>query len=192
MMRTWGRGAVALALFIPWAALASSVLQQSFEEMTASSALVVRGTVGESEAHWDPAHRRIFTYTEIRAEEDLKGHASPLLLIRSPGGEAEGMGQRVEGSPVFRSGESVVLFLERAPDEPGVLQVAALAAGKVSLARSKLGELRATRDLRGLMLYRPGAIERAPRLEVQDHEDLGSAEVFLARIRAAARKGALR
>ncbi|HEX4622402.1 MAG TPA: hypothetical protein VH208_12635, partial [Myxococcaceae bacterium] len=171
-MRIAGKGAIALAFLLPWGALGSAVLEQSFEQMTASSPLVVRGTVGASEAHWDPAHHRIFTYTEIRADEEIKGHASPVLLIRSPGGEAEGIGQRVEGSPVFRPGESVVLFLERAPDEPGVMQVAALAAGKVSLVRSKLGELRATRDLRGLMRYRPGSIDRSAQLEVQDREDL--------------------
>jgi hypothetical protein len=191
-MRTRRKAAATLALFLPGAALASSVLQQSFEEMTAVSALVIRATVGASEAHWDPAHRRIFTYTEVRSDEELKGHASPVFLIRSPGGVAEGVGQRVEGSPVFHPGESVLLFLERAPDEPGVMQVSALAAGKVSLARSKLGELRASRDLRGLMSYRPGSIERTPRLEVDGREDLGPAEVFLARIRAAACKGALR
>jgi hypothetical protein len=105
---------------------------------------------------------------------------------------AEGVGQRVEGSPVFHPGESVLLFLERAPDEPGVLQVSALAAGKVSLTRSRLGELRASRDLHGLMLYRSGSIDRTPRLEVDGREDLGPAESFIARIRAAVRKGALR
>jgi hypothetical protein len=191
-MRILGWGALALTILVPGASRATTILAQSWEEMTAKSDLIARGTAGASEAHWDPAHRRIFTYTEIRLDEEIKGHAGSMILVRSPGGVAEGLGQRVEGSPTFHSGEAVVLFLERAPDEPGVLQVAGLAAGKVTLAPSKLAGVRATRDLRGISQYRLGTGERTSRIEGSEIEDLGPAKAFIERIRAAARKAALR
>jgi hypothetical protein len=191
-MRIWGLRALALTVAVPATSWATTILAQSFEQMTASSALVARATAGASEAHWDPGRHRIYTYTEMRIDEELKGHGPTVLLVRSPGGVAEGLGQRVEGSPAFQPGESVVLFLERSPDEPGVLQAMGLAAGKVNLTRSKLGELRATRDLRGISQYHLGSVDRSPRLEVLASEDLGTAEAFLRRIRLAARKAATR
>jgi hypothetical protein len=180
----------ALAFLTALSAQATAVLALSFEEMTARSTAVVRGTAGASEAHWDPTHRHLFTYTEIRADEILKGRAPAVMLVRSPGGEAEGLGQRVEGSPRFSPGEAVVVFLEPVADEPTTFQVMALAAGKVTLALSNTGEPRATRDLSGITPYALGSIDRQPHLEVRTTEDLGRAEAFVARIRTAAKRAA--
>lgn len=188
----WNRRSALVALVASFAAHATVVLQLTFEEMASRSVAVVRGIVGAQESHWDAAHRRIFTYAEIRVDEPLKGRVAPVILVRSPGGEAEGVGQRVEGTPHFTAGESVLLFLEAAPDEPAVHQVMALSAGKISLAPSKTGELRATRDLTGITQYALGSIDRQPRLELRTVEDLGSAEAFVSRIRKAIRAGAAR
>jgi hypothetical protein len=162
-VRTGPTAGLLLALLAPLCAEATTVLAQSFEELTRHADAVVRGTVGPQEAHWDAAHRRIYTYVEVRVVDRLKGAPTDIVLVRSPGGVAEGVGQRVEGSPAFEAGEQVILFLERAPDEPGVMQVSALAAGKIHLATSKLGELRASRDLRGISQYRLGSLDRKPR-----------------------------
>jgi hypothetical protein len=186
------RACVTLAVVATAPAYATAVLALSFEQMTQRSAAVVRGTVGASESLWDAPHHRIFTYTEIRTDEALKGKVLPVVLVRSPGGVVGGTGQRVEGSPAFTSGESVVLFLEPVPGEPDALQVMALAAGKVTLGASRTGDVRATRDLSGISQYAMGAIDRQPRLEVQTREDLGNAQVFLSRIRVAARNGGAR
>lgn len=165
-------------------ASASVVLQQSIEELTADSGLIVRGTVGGVESRWDREHRRIRTYVEIRITEGLKGRASQVIWVRQPGGIVGDVGQRVEGAAVFEPGEDVVLFLQPRAEE-AVFVPSGMAAGKVLLAKSAAGELRATRRLTGLAFYdlRSSAARPADAAAGTGSEDLGTADAFLARIR---------
>lgn len=161
-------------------AQAASVRAQSFEELTQSATLVVRAVVRTQHVAWDASHRRLHTYSELQVTDSLKGGSPAALVIRTVGGELNGVGQRVEGAPTFASGEQVVLFLEPAPDEAGVYLVSALAAGKVRLERRGAHDF-AVRDLRGLGMF------RANRVTEGGPEELGRAEDFLLRIRAAVR-----
>lgn len=172
------------ALFAPLHARATVVEGQSFEEMSAGAKVIVRGTVGAQQARWDDGRRRIHTYTEVRVTEALKGQVPTIILVRQPGGEVDGIGARVSGAARFHEGEEVLLFLEAPPDEPDVFVVRALTAGKVTIAKGPVGELRAMRDLRGVAFYERGE----PKPVVRDRneiEDLGNADKFLARIRTA-------
>ncbi|HLL53745.1 MAG TPA: hypothetical protein VK447_09380 [Myxococcaceae bacterium] len=174
-------GALALLVLSP-AAEGAAVPHRSFEEMTAQAPLVVRATVTASQAR--KVGTRIYTFTDLRPTEALKGKAPATLVVRQPGGEVGSIGQRVAGAARFTVGEEVVLFLEPAKDDAAVQLVSGMAAGKVRLEQ-RGGQTRAVRSLEGLSLRQPsGAPVVRP---VGDREELGEASAFLERIRRAAR-----
>lgn len=94
-------------------ALASTALRMDVPALTASSTHVVRGRVLSSVAAWTGDHRRIVTRVELEVLETWKGTASDRLTVLQPGGELDGIGQRVTGLAQLSTGEEVVLFLER-------------------------------------------------------------------------------
>ena len=178
--------ALAVALVVSARAEATVVLQQSFEEMTADAHLVIRGVAVRSASRWDDDGRRINTWTEIRVSEVLKGNAGSSVQVRQAGGVMGGIGQSVAGAAEFREGEEVLLFLVHPGDDAKHYVVSSMAMGKVTLSTDAFGKLRAGRDGRGMGLYEP----RGGKVRLIDgREDLGPADAFLARIRAAARHG---
>jgi len=178
--------ALALVLLASPEVGATVVLRQTFEEMAADAHLVVRGVALRSVARWDDRGRRIHTWTELRVTEVLKGEAGGTVLVREAGGVVGAVGQSVAGAAEFREGEQVLLFLVHPGDDPVNYVVSSMAMGKVKLGDAGLGRSRAWRDGRGMGLYEP----RGGRVQLVDsREDLGPAEAFLARIRAAARQG---
>jgi hypothetical protein len=173
--------AALVGLMFTQGAQAAAVLQQSFEEMTARSDLVVRGVAGRSRAAWEAG--RIVTSTEVSVVELIKGEPHRLVEVRQPGGVVGDVGQRVEGAATFRLGEEAVLFLQRPRRGKGYV-VLGMSAGKVRLQKTSLGTV-AVRELEGIAFVAPG--EGAGGLRALPREDLGSAEQFLARVRKAAR-----
>jgi hypothetical protein len=180
-----GCGALA-ALALPLVAAATVVVGQSVEQMAKETPLIVRGIVGEQQARWDEDRRGISTWTQVAVKETLKGKAPEVLEVRQPGGEVGNIGAKVAGAARFKTGEEVLLFLEPPGDDPTRLVVRGMAAGKVLLAEDALGRKKATRDLRGLAFWVPGA-EPVVR-EVGAEEDLGDADAFLRRIRTAIKR----
>lgn len=176
---------VLLAAALPCAALATTVMALSVEEMAQRSPLVVRATVDQSQAAWDARERSIWTYTELSVHETLKGAPASGVIVKQPGGVVGGRGTAVAGAARFAPGEEVVLFLEPAVDEKGVFVVLALAAGKVSL-EDHLGVRSAVRHLEGLAFARPGGGAVRP---VGPVEVIGPAEAFLERVRRAVKGG---
>ena len=170
-----------LGLLAPLSALATVVLSLSMEEMTARAALVVHATVQVSQPGWDEPHAKIWTWTELSVKETLKGRELATVLVKQPGGVVGEVGMQVDGVATFTPGEEVVLFLEPAPDEPGSWVPVAMSSSKVTLE----GKL-ARRDLSGLAFARPG--QKGVTQPVDEREKLGTADAFLARIRAAAKK----
>lgn len=180
---------VALALFVGVASAHATVVRgASVEELATTSALIVRGTVVAQQARWDEGRRRIDTFTEVRTTEVLRGDAGASILVRQPGGVVGDIGAHVAGAAKFAIGDEVVLFLETPPDDATVFIVRGLALGSVKLQQNALGEIRATRDLRGISIWTPERTPEAPVREIDAVEDLGLAERFLTRIRSALRK----
>lgn len=168
-------------------ALASTVIAESIEEMAVAAPLVVHARVVAAQSGWDAAHRRLWTWTELQVSEPLKGLATTntaTVLVKQPGGEADGIGQAVAGAARFAIGEEVVAFLEPS-DEPNVFLVRGLSAGKVRLEQRGARQV-ALRALDGLAFARVGAVAK----EAPARDELGSAEAFLARVRRAVQAGA--
>lgn len=184
--RSMRRPCLALAVALAATALpvlGATVVRLTFEELTARAEVVVRGTVRTTKARLNRAQGRVWTFTQIDVSEGLKGSSHRSITVRQPGGEADGIGQTVAGAARFSEGEDVVVFLARAPDDPAVYQVLSLSAGKVRL-QTTLSSKRAKRDLDGLQ-FAEGPSPSGIRLV--SSEDLGDADAFVARIRAAAK-----
>lgn len=166
-------------------AQASTVIAESIEEMAVASPLVVHARVVAAQSGWDAAHRRLWTWTELEVREPIKGAGvGTTILVKQPGGEADGIGQAVAGAARFVVGEELVAFLEPS-DEPRIFQVRGLSAGKVRLER-RGSEQVAHRSLDGLAFVRRGAVA----LAAPARDELGTAEAFLARVRRAVQAGA--
>lgn len=168
-------------------ALASTVIAESIEEMAVAAPLIVHARVVAAQSGWDAAHRHLWTWTELQVvSEPLKGRgtSNATVLVKQPGGEADGIGQAVAGAARFAIGEEVVAFLEPS-DEPNVFLVRGLSAGKVRLEQ-RGARLVALRALDGLAFARRGALTK----EAPARDELGSAEAFLARVRRAVQAGA--
>jgi hypothetical protein len=172
-------------LLAPLSALATVVLSLSMEEMTARAPLVVHAVVNASEPAWDDAHGKIWTWTELVVKDTLKGRAVPTVLVKQPGGVVGDIGMQVDGVATFTPGEEVVLFLEPAPDEAGAWVPVAMSASKVTF-EARPGAKLAKRDLSGLAFAKHG--QKGVVTPVDDREVLGTADAFLARIRAAVKK----
>ncbi|MGZ6057969.1 MAG: hypothetical protein ACXWLP_00810 [Myxococcaceae bacterium] len=104
---------VALLLTGTVPALASTALQLGLSGLTAQASDVVHARVVSSTPAWTGDHRRIVTRLEVEVLETWKGSAAGRLTVVQPGGEVDGIGQRVTGVAQLAQGEELVLFLER-------------------------------------------------------------------------------
>ncbi len=94
-------------------ALASSAVQMDVRGLTHAASDVVHARVLSARCAWTEDHRRLVTFVEMEVLEGWKGAAPARLTVLQPGGERDGVGQRVAGVASLDAGEEVVLFLER-------------------------------------------------------------------------------
>ena len=151
------RNTILASLFlVVFPALATVVIHETLEEMSANSQLALRGTVLESEARYGPNGRSINTYTQLRVDEVLKGNfgGAPTVTVRQPGGTVGDLTMEVPGTAKFTKGEEVVVFLEPVRDEPGMYITRALGAAKFSLPADPNKPV--SQDLMGISFARSG------------------------------------
>jgi hypothetical protein len=162
-------------------ALATSMLHQDIASLTQSSDAVVRGKVKATQSRWSADHKRIITEVTIDVAEFFKGGGSSTLVVRQPGGEIDGIGQKVSGLASFSEGEEVVLFLERL--ETDKYRVNGMAQGKYRVERSS--------DKRAVFVV-PESTEEAQVIDTQTHAPVESDRqpmelaLLKAKVRAAA------
>jgi len=181
-----GRFIALAGLLFALPAIASVVVAMTFEELTRSSPLVLRARIGQVQARFDDAQRSIDTYVEVQVTDVIKGpsKAGATLMVRTEGGVVGNIAAKVAGAARFTPGEDCLLFLEPARDTANVWLVNAMSAGKVTFTRNAGGELRAIRDTRGLSFYEKTGKTPALR-NLEQPEDLGTPDEFIARIRRA-------
>ena len=131
----------ALALLaLPLTALGTVVMYMDLSEMTKVSDVIVHAKVLESKVLEDQS-RPITTRISVEAVRVLKGQNrfdNGRLWFDLLGGERDGMQIRVPGTPLFRAGEEVVLFLEKNSTDyalcglqQGVFRIGETSEGKV-------------------------------------------------------------
>ena len=104
-----------LLLFYAAVATATSIPRLSFEQLVDESDAVVSGTVTRTWSEWDAAHQFIWTRALIAVASTHKGAASKTALVSELGGQVDGRGMAVAGSPRYIAGESVLVFLKNYP-----------------------------------------------------------------------------
>jgi hypothetical protein len=155
-----------------WASVASAttVVPLTDHDLIDHAAVIVIGRVKAIESRWVPATRQMTTSIRLAVHEVLKGGVGPGdLLLTQPGGRVGPVELWLEGSPEFRRGERVLVFVRQAPD--GTLRVAHLFQGKFSLVADALtGEETALRSaVHGVrLLPRPGGPKADHRRRLDD------------------------
>lgn len=143
-------------------ALASSAVPLDVPALTHAASDVVRVQVTSTRSVWTDNHRRLVTLVEVELLERWKGSAKRTLTVVQPGGELDGIGQRVAGVAPLAPREEVVLFLEA---EGQFHRTVGLAQGVYRVKRSA-GETRAVpAELQGLLLVGGKGRPLPPRLE---------------------------
>lgn len=82
------------------------------EDLARLATDVVHGEVLSTRRYWDDTHTRIFTAVRLQVNDAYKGSAKrgATVTIVQLGGEADGIRQDYSGRPLFKVGETVVLF----------------------------------------------------------------------------------
>ena len=172
---------LAFLTLIATLASATVIVHETLDELARRVPVIVRGRVARSVAAWDEKKTTIWTWTELTVTDPIKGKPGAVVMIKSEGGEVEGIGQAVSGAVTFREGDDCVLFLAPAPLEKDTFMVAGMSAGKVLMTQWK-GLPAAIRDTTGLSFARPGSKKIVE--QVRGPEFLGSPDEFVKHLRS--------
>lgn len=157
-VRSWVVPAALASLILSGIAGATVMVPVTVEEMTKEAGLVARAKVLAKSAEWDQDHKRIYTHTTLEVVDAVLGKAPEggKILVRSLGGERDGVGMRVAGTPSFELGEEVLLFLRADRIVPGAFRVIGMAQGKYRLVREAKGRWMAEPSLEGIAFAKKG------------------------------------
>lgn len=152
--RTLPMAAAVAVLMAATTASATIVKSLDLEEMAREADVIVHGTVERQSASWNEERTRIYTVTEVRVTEGLKGphQAGDVIRIRQLGGTVDGITQMIPGNAKLVRGEEVVLFLDR-DEKKDLHYVVGMAQGKFRVDRSGPRPV-VDRQLEGLALAR--------------------------------------
>lgn len=122
----------------------------SDDDLIVGARAIITGKVLSVGSRLDTRQDRIFTYITIRVEEVLKGRITKReIVLKQAGGQVADRGSVVFGTPEFKTGEQLLLYLGTWPD--GSLRVYQMMLGKFSItADPQTGQRLVTRDLGGI------------------------------------------
>ena len=122
------------------AAVATTIVPMSVEDLTRASSDVVEGRALHSWTSWNAQHTLIYTYTTFQVSRTLKGRSADVVTVKQPGGTADGYTQKVAGVRQFQEGEDALLFLRPSAAADGTQVVVGLLQGNFRIARTTAGE----------------------------------------------------
>jgi uncharacterized protein (DUF2141 family) len=145
----------ALALITASFAAATTVQKMSLRDLAKNSDAIVLARVEDQTARYD-SNKEIFTYITLRVLEPVKGpKKDDVLTIRQLGGTVDKIASIVPGTPSFRQGEEVVVFLT-GKDRAGYPWVMGLQQGKYTVTTDEKGQKNVRNDVDGLSVVAPG------------------------------------
>jgi len=116
-----GAGLAALLATLTWlgVARATVMVEVPLDRLAAEADVIVHGRVlrtggrlvGDADGVFTP-----HTLTEIEVFESFKGPQISRVLVDELGGEVQGHGMWIDGTPRYRRGEECVVFLRALPD----------------------------------------------------------------------------
>jgi CO dehydrogenase/acetyl-CoA synthase epsilon subunit len=161
---------------------ATSIVIPSDDELIIGARAIVRGNVTAVSSGYDDAHKSIFTYITLRVQEVFKGQITTNeIVIKEPGGVTGTRGSIIFGTPEFKVGEDVLLYLDTWPD--GSLRVHQWFLGKFNVNTNRAnGKLTIARDASTGNITVIGRSQAGP---ITDRADISSyAEMLRGRIAA--------
>jgi len=110
--------AAALSAFGPLSpCYATTLAAWTLEDFVANSNAVVAGTVTGVEVRYNEDKTQIHSYVTIAIDQVIAGEALPNpLVLDQLGGRVGRRVELIEGAPVYRQGESVLVFVEKVDD----------------------------------------------------------------------------
>ncbi len=118
---------------LPVTAHATIILDLTIEQMTEAAPLVLVGEVRGIHVDHNRSRTKIYTWISVAPTEVLKGSApGELVTVKIIGGQVGNTVAELRGTPRFRRGERVLLFLEPRKDGDGYLTIG-MFMGKFSL-----------------------------------------------------------
>lgn len=90
--------------------MATTVKRMDLPELVAASDSIIQGRVDSVEARWED--NLAYTYVSVSVVDPLKGERRRSVLIRQVGGKIGALSVTVSGSPAFRNGDQVIVFLK--------------------------------------------------------------------------------
>ncbi len=154
VIRTVAPAIAVLAFLTTSLASATTVKQMSLRDLAKKSNAIVLAQVEDATSRYD-SNKEIYTYITLRVLEPVKGpKADAVLTIRQLGGVVGDIASIVPGTPTFKRGEEVVVFLTK-NDAAGYPWVMGLQQGKYTVSSDEKGRKSVRNELEGLTLLRP-------------------------------------
>ena len=145
---------VAFALTGASTAGATTVQKHSLQELAKKSDAIVLARVEDETARYD-ANKEIYTYITLRVLEPVKGpQKDDVITIRQIGGVVGNIASIVPGTPTFKKGEEVVVFLTQ-KDAAGYPWVMGLQQGKYSVSLDDKGQKSVRNEIGDLKMASP-------------------------------------
>lgn len=144
--------AIACAVVVACAAaiaFGAVMVKLETKDLAGQAEAVVVGKVTAAKAQWDEKKTKIITLTTVQIAETVKGDLKGEVVVRTFGGEVDGLAQLVPGMPQFTKDEEVVLFLK---SENKAWHVVGLGQGKYNVLREKDKDPVVVNALTGLTL----------------------------------------
>ena len=96
------------------AALATTVIPPSFDELVGRAEMIFQGAVTDVRSEWtgEGAQRHIMSYVTLKIEEAIKGNPGASVTLRMLGGTVGAETMEVSDAPKFKVGDRDILFVE--------------------------------------------------------------------------------
>ena len=134
------------------AANATTLSRLRFEELVSQATAVARLRCIGAQSRWE--NGEIWTETRFEIVELNKGRLPLLVRVRMPGGHIGNLHSRIEGVPVFHSGEEAYVFLWGQEGE--TLRVLGWSQGTFRITRdARTGVERVTQDSAAAPVFDP-------------------------------------
>ena len=101
-------------LIMTCAALATTVIPPSFDDLVGRAEMIFQGTVTGVRSEWtgEGAQRHIMSYVTVKVEEPIKGNPGTSVTLRMLGGTVGAETMEVADAPKFKVGDRDILFVE--------------------------------------------------------------------------------
>lgn len=172
-----------MTLVLAGTAFATTVEKLNLAQLVERSSVILEGRVEAVYSRWEPSHRVIYTYTSVRVDEAFKAdRARRTVLVKTLGGNVNGISYSVSGMPQFRTGDHVILFLREGRDT--TFEVVGLHQGRFQVIEGPGDTRFAVAHVSGIDLFDPktGEITRPAFIDQMPREE------FVARIKSLIRR----